>query len=153
MHVYVPGQQRAVGDDDVAAQLAIVSDVAASHEEVVVADGGDAFLLFGGAVDRHAFANDVVVADDDFRVAAAVGDVLRLAAEDHVRIDVIVAADRHVAHHGDVVFQSRAAADAGFRPDDAVRADLDVIVDFGAGVDGGVFGKVAGHDRGSFTEV
>ena len=77
------------------------------------------------------------------RVAAAVADVLRLAADDGVGIDVVVAADGDVAHQGDVVFQAGAASDADLRPDDAEGADFDFVVDFGAGVDRSVFGEVA----------
>ena len=110
--VDVSAQQRAVGDDDVVAQLAIVGHVAAGHEEVVVADAGDAVFLFRGAVDRDALADDVIVADDHLGFAAAVADVLRLAADDHAGIDVVALADGDVAHQGDAVFQPRAAADA-----------------------------------------
>ena len=67
--VDVSAQQRAVGDDDVVAQLAIVGDVAAGHEEVVVAHAGDAVFFFRGAVDGDALADDVVVADDHPGVA------------------------------------------------------------------------------------
>ena len=37
VHVDVSAQQRAVGNHDVVAQLAVVGHVAAAHEEVVVA--------------------------------------------------------------------------------------------------------------------
>ncbi len=60
--VHMPAQQGAVGDDDVAAQLAVVGHVAAGHEEVVVAQAGDAVFLFRGAVDGDALADDVMVA-------------------------------------------------------------------------------------------
>ena len=83
--MHVAAQQRAVGHDDVVAQLAIVGHVAAGHQEVLVADPRDAVFFFAAAIDRHAFADDVVVADDDLRVAAGVADVLRLAADDDVR--------------------------------------------------------------------
>ena len=96
--VHVPAQQRAVGHDDVVAQLAVVGHVAAGHQEILVADPRDAVFLLAAAIDRHAFADHVAVADDDLRVAAGVADVLRLAADDDVRIDHVVAADRHVAH-------------------------------------------------------
>ena len=82
VNVDVPAQQRAVGNHDVVAQAAIVGDVAAGHQEVVAAERRDAVFFFGGAIDRHAFADDVVVADDDLGVAAAVADILRLAADD-----------------------------------------------------------------------
>ena len=69
---------------------------------------------------------------DDLRVAAAVADVLRLAADDHAGPNMVVLADRDVAHERDVVFQPSAAADAHVGADDAEGADLDVRVDFGA---------------------
>ena len=47
----------------------------------MAADRRDAFFFFSGAVDRHAFANDVVVADDKARRLTAVAKVLRLLAE------------------------------------------------------------------------
>ena len=87
----------------------------------------------------------------DLGVAAGVADVLRVAADDGVGIDVVVAAEGDAAHQGDVVFQAGAASDPHLRPDDAERPDLDFIVDFGAGVDDGVLGEVVGHVRGSFT--
>ena len=117
--VHVPAQQRAVGHDDVVAQLAVVGHVAAGHQEILVADPRDAVFFFAAAIDRDAFADDVAVADDDLRVAAGVADVLRLAADDDVGIDDVVAADRHVAHDRDRVQQPRAALDAHVRADDA----------------------------------
>ena len=45
--------------------LAIVRDVAAGHDERVAAERGDAVFFFGAAIDRDAFADHVVVADDD----------------------------------------------------------------------------------------
>ena len=55
--VNVPAQQRAVGHDDVVAELAVVGHVATGHQEVVVADPRDAVFLFAAAIDRHAFAD------------------------------------------------------------------------------------------------
>ena len=72
----------------------------------------DAIFFFAAAIDRDAFANDVAVADDDLRVAAGVADILRLAADDDVRIDDVIVADRHVAHDRDGIQQPRAALDA-----------------------------------------
>ena len=109
----VAAQQRAVGHDDMVAQAAIVGHVRAGHEEVVAADRGDAVFLFGGAVDRDAFANAVRVADDDLRFAAAIADILRLAADDDAGIDVVVLADRDVTHDGHVVFQPRSRGRCG----------------------------------------
>ncbi len=143
--VHVPAQQRAVGDHDVVAQFAVVGHVAAGHEEVVVPDGGDAVFFFAAAIDRHAFADQVVIADRDLRVGAAVADVLRFAADDHAGINVVVLADGDVAHERDVVLQPRAAADPDIRPDDAERPDFDIGVDFGSRMDRDVFGNEPCH--------
>jgi hypothetical protein len=40
LDAYVSGQAHVVGHDDVAADVAVVRDVGADHEQVVVADGG-----------------------------------------------------------------------------------------------------------------
>jgi len=56
-----------------------------------------------------------------------------------------------IAHQGYVVFQARALANADFRPDDAEGADLDIVVDLGAGVDKSVVGNAGGHAFGSFV--
>ena len=115
--VHMPAQQRAVGHDDVVAQLAVVGDVAAGHQEILVAEPRDAVFFFAAAIDRHAFANDVAVADHDLGVAAGVADVLRLAADHDVRIDDVIVADRHVAHDRHGVQQPRAALDPRMRAD------------------------------------
>ena len=131
--VDVSAQQRAVGQHDVVAELAVVGDVRAAHEEVAIAQPRDAVFLLRGAVDGHALADDVVVTDDDAGVRAAVAEVLRFAADHHARENVIPLANGHVAHQGDVAFQTCFTTDAGLGANDAERADFDIIVDFGAG--------------------
>ena len=78
----VTAQDRVVGDDDPVVDHAIVGDVHVDHQQVVRADPGDALLFFAAAVDGHAFADDVMVADLDAGGAAAERNVLRLAADD-----------------------------------------------------------------------
>ena len=96
-----------------------------------------------GAIDRHAFAEAVRVADDHLRFAAAIADVLRVAADDYAGIDVVLPPDRHVPHDRHVIFQSGSASDADVGADHAKWPDLDVEVDFGAGVDDRVFSDVS----------
>ena len=147
VNVDVATQQCAVGHHDVVAQPAIVGHVATGHEKVVAADRGDAVFFFGGAIDRHAFANAVRSPIVDLGIAAAIAHILRLGADDNIGIDVIVLADRHLAHDRDVVFQPRAAADADVGPDHAEGPDFDVDVDFGPVIDRGVFRDVTCHVR------
>ena len=59
MH-HVTGELRAVGDDVVAAEPAIVADVAVVHQQVLIADAGDHAAAGGAGVERGELANDVV---------------------------------------------------------------------------------------------
>ncbi len=54
VNVNVAGEQRVIGGDDMVSQLAIVRNVAAGHQEVMVADAGDALFLFRGPIDGDA---------------------------------------------------------------------------------------------------
>ena len=96
---------------------------------------GDAVLFFAAAVDRHAFANRIAVADNDLRVAAGIADILRLAADHDVGINQVVVADGDAAHDRHAIEQPRAAFDLHVRADDRKRADFDVVVDFRRRID------------------
>ena len=60
----VTGQQTIVRDDDIVADLAIVSDVRPRHQKILVADCRRA-ALGATAMNSAVFADDVVVADLD----------------------------------------------------------------------------------------
>src|SRR5262245_36312571 len=62
VNVNVSAQQRAVCHDNVITKLAIVSNMAAGHKKIVVANPSDTVFLLGGSVDRHAFAKNIVIA-------------------------------------------------------------------------------------------
>ena len=82
LDVDVAAEHRAVGDRDPVAQLAVVGHVRGGHQEVMAAEPGDPVFFLGRPVDRHPFADHVVVADLDPGGGAVVRDVLRLAADD-----------------------------------------------------------------------
>jgi hypothetical protein len=80
LNVDVAAQQGAVGQDDVIAQLAVVRNVNPGHEEVAVADRGQA-LIFGGApIDRNMLSDHIVVADHQAGRLPPVADVLGVAS-------------------------------------------------------------------------
>ena len=60
VHVYVPRQHRVVGHDHVVAQVAVVGDVRADHQQAVVADDG---RVIGNQrpMDGHVLADGVVL--------------------------------------------------------------------------------------------
>ncbi|MFO0000643.1 MAG: hypothetical protein ACK559_05910, partial [bacterium] len=72
-----------------------MGDVAVGHEEVVVADGGEAPARDGAAGGRRELAEVVPLADAKDRVAAAVLQILRVPAEARVRADARARADLH----------------------------------------------------------
>src|SRR5690242_9494938 len=82
VNMHMTAQKRGIGHDDVITQFTIVRHMAAGHEEVVAADSGGAIFFFAGAIDRHAFPKNIVVADYDLCIRAAVADILRMSSND-----------------------------------------------------------------------
>src|SRR6516225_1372438 len=70
-------ERRVVRHDNVVADLAVMGDVGADHEQAVIADPGDHSSACGARVHRHVFADRVVATDDKFRFLAPVLEVLR----------------------------------------------------------------------------
>ena len=57
-------EHRVVGKDDVVADLAVVPDMRADHEETAVADFRNATIIFGAGVHGDVFADVAIGADD-----------------------------------------------------------------------------------------
>src|SRR6266851_4067145 len=83
------GEQGAARDYGAVANPAIVGHVRILHEEIVAADNSD-LALFAAAMDGNAFAEDVGVANPYPSPATGIGDVLRLIANDHVRMQDVL---------------------------------------------------------------
>ena len=60
-HMYMTGDGRIVGHDDVVTNHAVVGDMDIRHQQIVAANTGDALVLHGSAMQGTAFADDVVV--------------------------------------------------------------------------------------------
>ncbi len=58
-------QHRAVGQDDIVADMAIVADMRIGHQEAAVADRRDLAVVFGAGADRDAFANVALASDGE----------------------------------------------------------------------------------------
>ena len=141
--VTTPGEQRAVCDRHAVADAAVVRDVAVRHQHVVVADArGSAFGA--AAMDRHAFANDVALADVEPAHALAKLRVLRLAAEHDVFVNLVGAAHARIAAYDGVGVDLARVADHRVGVDDRVRADADVRAELSARIDD-CGGMNAGH--------
>ena len=144
---YVAGQGRAVGEDDVVADPAVVPDVGIDHEQVIVPDAGLHATAARADVERRELADRIPVADRQRTVLPAILHVLRNGAHAGELENPVVAADRRAALHHAVRSHARIPAEAHVRADHRVRADLHAAVQFGArGHDrGGVYGRLAAH--------
>src|SRR6478752_10173746 len=101
--------------------------MAAGHEEIGIADGRRSVLFFAGPVDRHAFAENISVADYYSRIGAAVADILRLGADHHAGEKMVVLAQRDTAHQRDAVFELCTVADFDIGANHAEWTDVHVV--------------------------
>ena len=81
VHLYLTGQLRGIGHDDIIVQDAVVRHVAISHDEVVVADNGLA-LAGRPTMDSNELTQHAVVADDGPCLFSTELEVLRYSADD-----------------------------------------------------------------------
>ncbi len=143
--MHVSAEHHIVGHDNSVSHLAVVGHVAAGHQIAVATQGCDAIFLLRGAIDRHRFAEDVTIADNDLRRGPLVAQVLRFGANHNSREEVIIATDGGVTGQRDIVFQPRATPDFDMRADDTVVADANFFVEFRAGINDGGMGYDCGH--------
>src|SRR5207244_4540567 len=124
-------QQGSVGHNHAAADVTIVGDMAAGHDERVAAERRYAVFFFGAAIDGDSLADDVLVAHYGLGVGAAVANVLWLTAQDSARKDSIVLADRNPTHNRHVIQQVRSATNPRLGTNHAERTDADIFVQLG----------------------
>ena len=130
-----PAEHGVVGHEDAVAEHAIVAEMDVGHQVVVRSDPGEPSFLIAAAVDGDCLAEDVVIADLDARGLPLVRVILGLAADDRKRMNDVVLSQGRVADQADMCDQPRAPADLDVGPDHAVRPDLDIVGDLGAGID------------------
>lgn len=135
MDMDVAAEHRSVGNDHVAADFAIVSDVNASHEVAVASDGCNSIFFFSRSVDRDTFTNHVVVTDDDSSRSPFVANVLGLTANHGEGMDVIVLTDRTMSLDRDVVLDFASIANSYVRAYYAEWSDFNIVTNFRAGID------------------
>ena len=123
-------QGRIIRKGHVLADDAIMPDVRTNHKKALVADGRCTAPFRGRDIHRDMLADVTVSADHERRVLTLVVDRLRRATERgkwcdlRARPNCCAPGDMHVSNQLAAVF------DFDFRPDYAIRADLDVFADF-----------------------
>ncbi len=131
----VSGELRVVGDDAVASDPTIMSDVCAHEEQVVVCDLGDSAAVGRAGMHRHHLAEHVAFPDDQPRPLALILEVLRLRTQDSLGVHFALLAQQGYSDDGGLMVQPATIAQHNVGTDDAVRADLDVAPDPGARID------------------
>ena len=94
------GHGHTVGNHNPISQVTVVAKVAIGHQQIAIADTG-LLSLMGGAVDGHAFANGVVVANHHLGGGTVVFEVLGFRTNGCARKDAVALADADAAieHH------------------------------------------------------
>ncbi|MNE42442.1 hypothetical protein D3C80_1365680 [compost metagenome] len=114
---------------------AVVTDMGIGHDQVVVAKGGLGAILDGTTVNGHAFADDVMVSDDqpsDFALVLEVGRVFTYRGK---LIDAVVFTNPGRALEYHVWPDDRTLADFHTRANDRPGADLDARGQYGHRID------------------
>src|SRR5262245_32418636 len=106
-----------------------MADVGADHEPAAVADLGDAAIVLGPGIHRHAFADLAVGADHQPRGAAAVFDRLRRGAERSEWIDHRARADRGVTGDMDMRQELATLTNFDMGTDDTIGTDRCILTD------------------------
>ena len=129
----VAGEDRVVRHHALVADHAVVGHVGIGHEQVVVADAGDAMAADGAAVDGAELAEHVPVADLQARRLALVLLVLRRVADRGELEHLAVPTDRGRPVDHRVRPHPGALADLDAVADDRVGPDLDALCNAGLG--------------------
>src|SRR6185369_9243090 len=125
-HFDVPAERCVVREHAMRADHAVVPDMRAGHEQIVVGDARDQLVLGRAAVDRAVFAERVAVADLQARRLASILQVLRRRADRGELEDAVLATDRGRSFDNGVRADPGAGADGHAGADHCVRTDLDV---------------------------
>ncbi len=136
-HRHVTAEKTVVRDDHLVAEGAIMPEMRAGHEEIVVADAGRG-TRGRAPMNGHMLANDIAVAD--FDRAASPGletEILRRATDERTVSNLVIRPQaNHAFDHG-VRLDDSARSDFHFTADARKRPDLDVIAEACAGIDQG----------------
>ena len=82
LHLDITGQQTVVGNNDPVADRGVVTEMDADHQEIIVTNSRYAPLL-GAAMDRHVFADDIVITDEQLTLGAGLEIIiLRVSTQD-----------------------------------------------------------------------
>ena len=129
----VPGQLSSICENHVIADQAVVTDVRVSHDQIVAAEASDAAAFDRAAMHGAELAKLVFIAHLEPYPLARVCEILRIAADDRKREEMILAAERGRAAHNRVRLDNTAVAEFDFVSDDGEGSHLHAISEFRGG--------------------
>jgi len=135
VNVDVAPQKNAVNEYNVVVETAIVGHMAVGHQQVVVPDARHMFFLFRPTVDGHPLAKGVSVTDFDARGRTCVAVVLGFGPDDAIRKETVVDPDRGMPRQDDMAVEPASIADLHMRTNHAKGPHVDVVAEFGLGID------------------
>src|SRR5438094_6446143 len=128
---HITAQQHIVGDDDLAANNAVVSDMRVDHQKIFIPD-------LGRAVCRCSTMNGRLLADDvafaDFHSTSRgrrKTNVLRFTSDDCAVADSIASADGYFPFNHDIGADHAIVRDGNGAANNTVRTDLNVRANLG----------------------
>lgn len=130
----MPAQQNVVRHGDFIAEHAVVGDVAARHEQVIIADDGIPAPVPGPKVNGYTFANRIVVANEHPGVFAFEFFILGVRSNHRSRIDLVVFSKDRVSEEGDIVVQFTSVSNSAIGSDVGERSDLYIGCNFRRGM-------------------
>jgi hypothetical protein len=126
----MPSEHRAVRENVRGADLDIVAEVAAHHEQVAVPHRRRPPVT-GAAVDRDMLADHIVAAEGDPALDAPVeAQILGIGSEDRPMADLAAFTQGHPPHQLGKSTDDASPADPDPRLDDRQGTDLDVFAEF-----------------------
>jgi 3-oxoacyl-[acyl-carrier protein] reductase len=147
----MPAQQRAIGDNDIVADPAIVSHMAAGHQEVVRAEKRF-FPGFSRAMYRYIFAEHVVALDSQPSWNSAIFEILRRFADDTTGEELVVLPNARISCNIDVRTNAAVGTNLNALVNHGVRSHADSRVKLCLGMDNGRRMNHATKSAG-FTQV
>lgn len=126
VHLDVAGESHRVRENDMIADLAVMSDVRITKEQIVRPDPSGQAVV-GATVDGRIFPENVVIANFEIRWLAHILEILGFSTDDCEGKKFIALPDFRVSLHHDMGVQHAALTQLDIRPDDAKWTDPDVL--------------------------
>src|SRR5262249_28379954 len=141
----MPGQRRAVGEDDAVTNPTIMGNMGLGHEQVIGPDFGEVSAWFSASVECSKFAKGVSVARQKAAPLATILEVVRgLSGGDEWKEDTTAtelgrALDHAMAGHSDTIMKDYVFAYNRIRANGTVTAYFSLWADDCCGVDRQLF--------------